>query len=58
MKDKIINIKYSGDKVEKVVSGRIRTVNGDMLAEMELEYERALLGIWEDADKLLNPTKK
>lgn len=55
MKDKIIHIKYSGDKVEQVVSGRIRTINGDKLAEMQLEYERSLLGIWEDADKLLKP---
>lgn len=58
MKDKIINIKYSGDKVEKVVSGRIRTINGDKLAEMELLYERALLGISEDVDKVLNPPKR
>jgi hypothetical protein len=54
MKNKVVHIKYSPDKVEKVVSGRIKTVNGDQLAELQLEYERQLLGIYESADKSLD----
>jgi hypothetical protein len=53
MKNKIIHIKYSDKPKEVVVSGRIKTVNGDLLAEMQLEYERQLLGIYESAENEL-----
>jgi hypothetical protein len=58
MKNKVVRIKYSPERKEQVVSGRIRTIHGDQLAELQLEYERQLLGIYESADNEQSSEKK